>query len=203
MRLSFLDFLFPTRGDERIAKNVSVDEFLSLLSPTLSPYTDPGTTALLPFRHAQVRSVIHEAKYHGTDESFALLAETLSTYLNDSDEPLTHAVLIPVPIGTRRFRERGYNQAEELARRAGTKLSIAIEAHALRRTRETDSQISLAREARRTNMRGAFCAAGPRSPHALHIVIDDVTTTGATMQAAIDALRAAGAVHILPIALAH
>ena len=80
---------------------------------------------------------------------------------------------------------------------------LVIDATSLVRTRETISQVSLAREKREENMRGAFRAAHSIDPSHTYIVIDDVITTGATLQAAVDALKEAGAVHIIPLALAH
>jgi predicted amidophosphoribosyltransferase len=110
---------------------------------------------------------------------------------------------VPIPLGAGRRKERGYNQAEEIARRAGATLSIPLEAAALIRTRETASQVSLPKWRRRENMLGAFDAAQQADPALLYIVVDDVCTTGATLLAAATALRAAGARKILPIALAH
>ena len=73
----------------------------------------------------------------------------------------------------------------------------------LTRTRDTQTQITLPRAKRLENMRGAFDATNQLDPSYLYIVFDDVITTGATMQAAVDALVAAGARDILPVALAH
>ena len=78
-----------------------------------------------------------------------------------------------------------------------------METDLLVRTRETVSQISLAREKREENTRGAFKATRRADPTYAYIVVDDVITTGATLQSAIDALREADAEHIIPLALAH
>lgn len=198
MRL--LDFLFPPREDELTLREVDAGAFLGRLRPALVEETSPPTTVLLSFGDPTVRSAIHEAKYHGTDESFALLCAALAEYF-EGEVPLGPSVIVPVPLSRERRKERGFNQVEEIVRRAG--LGFPIEPKLLVRLRDTASQVSLPRTARRENMRGAFGAAYPASADTTYIVIDDVITTGATLQAAIDALRQAGARRILPIALAH
>ena len=210
MRL--FDLLFPPRVDEATLRAISADEFLALMVPRLVPATRPGAVRLLPFDNAAVRAAIHEAKYHGSERAFTFLSLALADYLLDADDVRprrSNMYLVPVPLGKRRRKERGYNQAEEIARRALRGLAaegacpFALEPNLLIRTRETPSQVSLPREAREENMRGAFGAAHSADPAYTYIVIDDVITTGATLQAAVDALRSAGAEHIIPLALAH
>ena len=211
--MSLLDFLFPPRADELVLRSVSDDEFLALMAPRLVPETRPGTVALLPFHNASVRATIHEAKYHGSGRAFRLLGSVLADYLRDADDiretrfnlvtRLNLVALVPIPLGKERLKERGFNQAEEVAKRAVQESGIKIEIDLLIRTRETISQISLAREKREENMHGAFGTTRHADPSYIYIVIDDVLTTGATLQSAINALREAGAEHVIPIALAH
>jgi predicted amidophosphoribosyltransferase len=85
---------------------------------------------------------------------------------------------------------------------AGKRLSVSVLPHFLKRVRETASQVGLTKLERKENVRDAFGAAHPCVSNTLYILVDDVVTTGATMQAAIDALLEAGAAHVLPIALA-
>lgn len=198
------DLLFPPREDEKILRDISTDDFLAKIEPRLVQATRPETVALLPFHDTTVRAAIHEAKYHGNAHALELLALVLVEYLRDIDDVGYRTYhIVPIPLGSKRRKERGFNQAEEIARRASRKLGFAIEVTLLVRTRETVSQISLSRHAREENMRGAFGAAHSPDPLHTYIVIDDVLTTGATLQAAIDALRASGAEHIIPLALTH
>ncbi len=203
--MALLDFLFPPRSDEAVVRGVSRDAFLALLAPVPVRAAHPEAIALLPFADVRVRAAIHEAKYHGSAAAFALLAEALAEYLRDADlfDP-SAAVLVPVPLGRARRRERGYNQVEEVARRAAEILGIPVDAELLARTRETASQVALERGAREENVRGAF-ACGARMPGAAHtyILLDDVLTTGATIRAAAGALAEAGAAYVTPVALAH
>lgn len=202
MRL--FDFLFPPRVDEITLRDVSTDDFLTLVTPKLVPETRPGTVVLLPFHDIRVRAALHEAKYHGNEHAFRLLGLALADYLRDADDVghrKSYVSLVPVPLGKERRKERGFNQVEEIACRTG--LDITLDTTLLERTRETTSQVSLPREKREANMRGAFKATRPADPSCTYIVIDDVITTGATLQAAIDVLQKAGAEHLIPLALAH
>ena len=202
----WFDFLFPPRVDERVVRDISADDFISLVAPRLVPETRPGTVILLPFNNVCVRAVIHEAKYRGSEYAFKLLALALTEYLRDADDvgrTTSNISIVPIPLGKERRKERGFNQAEEVAKLAARELVTRVENDLLVRTRETISQVSLAREKREENMRGAFRATRRADPARTYIVIDDVITTGATLQAAVDALKEAGAEHIIPLALAH
>ncbi len=201
--LRFLDFLFPPRSDELALRGVSDDDFLALLSPRLVGETNPETVALLPFRDARVRAAIHEAKYRGSERAFALLAAALAEYLREADETSRKPVIVPVPLSAARRKERGFNQVEEVAKRAAKELSIPLKTTLLIRTRDTASQVSLPRRERIENMRGAFRATRRADPAYTYIVLDDVITTGATLQAAIITFQEAGATHVISLALAH
>jgi ComF family protein len=100
--------------------------------------------------------------------------------------------LIPVPLHPWRALLRGYNQAALLAGWAARGGPVPLRPRLLRRVRATAPQTDQNAAQRRENLRGAF-AAGPAVAGLRVLVIDDVTTTGATLQACLDALRAAGA----------
>ena len=105
--------------------------------------------------------------------------------------------VVPVPLHPRRLRERGFNQAEDLARGLGLPV-----VRALRRARPTTPQVGLSREERAANVDRAFTLNLPRpaSDRALDrptiILVDDVTTTGATLEACARVLRNAGAAEV-------
>ena len=133
-----------------------------------------------------LRDIIHALKYDGrrsiARHLAAMMAEHGETVLAGAD------LLVPVPLHPRRQRERGFNQADELAR--GLRLPVA---RALRRTRPTVSQVELPAEARRLNVLDAFALGLPVVRGRIVVLIDDVTTTGATLDACAAALLDGGA----------
>ncbi|MBI2409772.1 ComF family protein [Candidatus Kaiserbacteria bacterium] len=204
---TLFDLLFPPRADEKILREIPLAEFCALERPGLVPETRPASVSLLTFGDPRVRAALHEAKYHGSGRAFRYLGAVLADYLSDMDEGFTKSIIIvPVPLGQARLRERGFNQAEEIARLALHSLGeelFTLDASLLERVKETESQVNLERERREKNMRGAFKATRRADPDSVYLLLDDTLTTGATLQAAIDALRAAGAERIIPLALAH
>lgn len=108
--------------------------------------------------------------------------------------------VVPVPLHRRRLRQRGFNPATTLARELARQRSVSLAATALRRVRDTPSQTGLGRAKRRANVRAAFRAQGA-APARIWLV-DDVVTTGATLEECARALRAAGARHIVALCAA-
>jgi ComF family protein len=111
-------------------------------------------------------------------------------------------LIAPVPLTRRRLLWRGYNQSLELSRLLARRIGRPIRPKALTRVRATAPQVRLAREARQENVRGAF-AADPAIVAGLHcLVVDDVTTTGATLRECALALLEAGAARVDALVLA-
>ena len=136
------------------------------------------------------RLAVHRLKYEGWWRVAESLAEAMRAL-----EPLTGRVsLIPVPLGARRARVRGYNQSERIADALGRRLGVRMRTDLLRRTRETQTQTALTPEGRRANLAGAFTAEGVRGLEV--VLVDDVFTTGATLGAAAEALLRAGATSV-------
>lgn len=113
-------------------------------------------------------------------------------------------VLVPVPVHAARLRQRGFDQAELLARAVGRLLHLPV-ATVLERATRTAAQHSLGRRARAANVGGAFCvrpSAGRQIDGRWIVMIDDVVTTGATLSGCAQALYAAGARAVSGLALA-
>jgi ComF family protein len=105
-------------------------------------------------------------------------------------------LVVPVPASARRRRERGFDQAEEIARRVARALGIGLAIRGLVRVRHTPPQAGLSRSARRRALRGAFRARTRSVEGRCVILVDDVLTTGSTVRASSLALRRAGALAV-------
>ena len=113
--------------------------------------------------------------------------------LSRTIEPLSVDVVIPVPLSVQRLRERGYNHAAEIARHvAPGKLDLDL----CVRSRDTRAQMDLPFDERRRNVRGAFACKRDITGASV-AVVDDVMTTGATLNEIASTLKAAGAVHVV------
>lgn len=146
-----------------------------------------------------VRRAVHTLKYRRKQRAASGLAGALVAALGGA--PPGEA-LVPVPLHADRLAERGFNQSEALARALGRAWGLPVRAEGLARRRDTGHQADLTRRERLTNVQGAFVWQGAAPPPARVLLVDDVLTTGATLAACADALRAAGAREVRAVALA-
>ena len=141
-----------------------------------------------------IQHYVHALKYHADFAQAQLLGSLMAERLVHRPAPLPR-LLIPVPLHPLRLMRRGYTQALEIARVVGARAGIPVTAHAVARIRPTEDQIGQSASARRRNMRAAF---GVRKAlNGQHIaLIDDVMTTGATLDELAHICRRAGAARI-------
>ena len=138
---------------------------------------------------------IRAFKFHQQLGLARLLGEHLAQRLvHEASRP---DLIIPVPLHRARLRERGYNQALEIARPIAQALGVPLNFRLLVRMRATAPQTGMTVMTRRRNLRGAFALRDDNAVRNLRVaLVDDVMTTGSTVQAAAQCLRAAGAVEV-------
>ena len=146
-----------------------------------------------------LRSAVIQMKYGGEWARARHLAPWLA---NACEELLPADALVPVPLHPARRKQRGFNQTEKLAEALGAELAVPVEVN-LRRTRKTAPQVRLDAEGRQRNVDGAFeLVAGASVVGKRLILVDDVITTGATLGACAQVLRAGGATGVSVITVA-
>ena len=141
-----------------------------------------------------LRKLIHLMKYDGMRPLAKELGRRLADTLVDFDEV---DFLVPVPLNRWRWWRRGFNQAELLSAAMSRATGIPARPRLLRRTHATESQAGLSNHQRRLNVAGAFTAPRPQEVRGRRILlVDDVMTTGATLDACAKALKRAGAEYV-------
>ncbi|NOZ09096.1 MAG: ComF family protein [FCB group bacterium] len=139
-----------------------------------------------------LQDCIHNSKYNGYKRLLRKVSELALSELEDAPEIMQIDVIIPVPLHKVRYRERGFNQADIIARTIGKRFHLPVKAHLLQRVVWTDSQTKLDIEGRRRNTERAFRVKG--SCDGMNILlIDDVLTSGATSNSCAKELKDQGA----------
>ena len=148
------------------------------------------------------RQAIHALKYTGRRRLAEPLGDLLATEVRRVD--VRPDLIVPVPLHAGRLRERGYNQAELLARRCAARLGVPCRTELLLRVRATPPQVGLSPAERRANVRNAFALAADATRSLAGrrvLLIDDVATTGSTLDAAAAGLLPAAPSAVMGLAV--
>ncbi|MAZ56481.1 hypothetical protein CL653_01700 [bacterium] len=189
-----LDTLFPPSEEELVLRHWQEGKDYLDYNPTIINFV----TALMSYKNPQVKAVIKTAKFNHNNKAFLLLAEILEKHMAATG--LHNYVLVPIPLAPKRWRKRGYNQVEKVL----SQTNLPYRTDLLKRVRNTKPQTSLDRGDRLKNMHNAFKCKVRKLPSDMQIVLlDDVYTTGATMEAARATLAPLSPLPIICIALAH
>lgn len=147
-----------------------------------------------------LREAVHQFKYRSVRRLAQPFGALLAAQL--AARPLAADAIMPIPLHAERLAERGFNQAEALARELAQAIHLPCINEGLVRVRATEQQARLDARRREENMRGAFSWQAATEPPRCVLLVDDILTTGATMGACAAALRAAGAEVVYGLALA-
>jgi predicted amidophosphoribosyltransferase len=206
---AFIDLIFPPKEDARRAESLTREELEALFHPRLAK--EAWIISLFPYTHPSVRALIRGVKFYDVRKPLSIVGEIAGEYLIETiadkktfsgwDTPL----LVPMPSSKKRFRERGYNQAERIALSIYELLpgSVIYAPEVLARE-ERESQTRVARSKRLENTVGAFFLPNPEKVSGKHIIlVDDVVESAGTMKDARRALLKAGAADVFGVAIAH
>ncbi|SHI40916.1 comF family protein [Hymenobacter daecheongensis DSM 21074] len=144
-------------------------------------------------RHGRVQHLLHELKYQGQQDVGRVLGRWYGTELATAGLAPDFDLIVPVPLHRRKLAKRGFNQSDSFAEGLSLGLEVPWSAHALRRTEHTDSQTRKNRTERWLNVATVFEVAKPAAIIGQRVLlVDDVLTTGATLEACAAVLLAAG-----------
>lgn len=143
-----------------------------------------GTALLFFDKQNKTQQILHNIKYHNNKELAIYLGQLFASELQGSTFEKVDA-LVPVPLHPRKLHQRGYNQAEVIARGMADVMDKPVYDHILVRNSYTESQTRQGRYERWENMETAFSLNPDSAVHHKHLLlVDDVITTGATLEAA-------------------
>ncbi len=168
-----------------------------------------GLYSALPYKEKTLtRKLIHQFKYEPYIKN---LAKTLSAILvehfvlagKNTNDIWDNGVLVPVPLDKKKLKNRGYNQAEELAKELSKVLKIPVAKENLAKIKETLPQMKLSAEKRKENLKSAFVVKNPAGVSGKKVfLVDDVYTTGSTMEECAYVLRTSGTKWVWGIVIA-
>ena len=172
------------------------EQSLPLADPALRPGPEPLRSSYAPFAYGHpLDHLVHVLKYRGQLAAGRVLGSLLGSRVAALGLGRDADALVPVPLHRTRHATRGFNQSAEIARWVSRQLGPKVDPRLAERRRATLPQVGLTLPEREANLRGAFLGAARVSGRRV-VLIDDVTTTGRTLQELAAALIAAGAVTV-------
>lgn len=156
------------------------------------------------YKNELVEKIIIHLKYAYVEELAGLMAADMAQYWEKNGRRDFSSVVIPIPLHKRRLRERGFNQAELLAKMFAKKNDLLCAPHVLTRVHHSMPQVGLSAEERSKNVKGVFSVKDAKGLQGKTVIlIDDVYTTGSTLSEAASVLSAEGVKKIIAVTFAH
>ncbi len=195
-----IDFIFPPNEFEMELRDITIENIFNRLSEA-NPTEFPFINSIFSYRNPLVRELIWQLKYKKNKHALLLAGYALNKKLLEYPKPF---LLIPIPISGKRRRERGYNQCELIINEI-IKMNPEIQADfsLLVRNKNIDKQTFKNKSQRIENTKDIFEVTKPSVMDQMIIVIDDVSTTGSTLNEARESLLRAGYKDIIGLTLAH
>jgi ComF family protein len=207
-----VDILFPIECIRCKKKDFYLCEECTDKIPEPTHEKLPDISACFDYQHPLVKKAIWDLKYYNKKHAAQMLGKKLSEYMTEEISELRQIhngqrfIIIPVPLHHDRLRERGYNQAEKIARAfiQNTNADIfELRTDIISKNKDTGHQARIHnKKIRLKNMVGAF-SINKDIKNRIIFVIDDVTTTGATLSEIIKILKKSGAKQVIGLAVAH
>lgn len=148
-----------------------------------------ATSFLFYQKGGRVQKLIHQLKYKGKTEVGSFLGKLLGTELHTSLLFKSVELVVPVPLHPKKLKKRGYNQCIYISQGIGKGLNIPVDSVTLKRVENTSTQTKKSREKRWENVKNAFGLSNPEAFENKHVLlVDDVLTTGSTMEACVRTL---------------
>jgi ComF family protein len=146
-----------------------------------------------------VQTALHKLKYRRDMSMGDSIASQMFSFVKELNWPID--MIVPIPLGKKRLKERGYNQVGMIARPLAMALNVDYAPNELMRRKETRTQVGLSRVERRENVEDAFLG-GPRVEKKAVLLMDDVSTTGSTLSSSAKALYSSGAKDVYALTVA-
>lgn len=215
-------FFCPECNRRLPVSTVIINGQLSLLN-VCHPNSKFILAAVTSYQNVIVREIIHSLKYSRVTSAIKPIGKIIEMYLNkilvNNHIQLSSSIIIPIPLHHQKFRKRGFNQAELIAKKLQVKLTTSqvvnvnlnnikhstpnIELNNLVRIKNTASQTKLKKEERQKNIENCFILQNPEKIAGKNIIlVDDVFTSGSTIKEAVYVLKNAGARKVLAFVIA-
>ncbi len=209
----FLDLLFPLSYDQNYLNNLTAEKFLSLTLPATIPPV-PDTLSILNYKNKLVKKAVWSLKFKNNRQVARLFAEIIHDNLIEelSNLKLTinfnQPILIVVPLSPKRKRDRGYNQVDLIAReieKIDQNNFLKYKRNIIKKIKNTPQQSHTKNKHERlVNLNGCFKVVNFDAIRNQNIILlDDVTTTGATLTEVVKTIKTAKPKNIICVTLAH